>query len=193
MTFFSRFSNSPLTPAPACSSPRSRQSSRTLWSASGTLPSTMRRARPSTTAVLPTPGSPTTIGLFLRRRVRMSMIMRISSLRPSTGSISPAAARSVRSMVKLPRLAPAAVGPAEPGPPDAPEAAGASPSTLSTEPATSKANRRRSSSRGRASSGAKASPANSGAISTSASSRAPERIRLWPKCNELASQPRSSH
>ncbi len=36
----------------------------TGFSASGTLPSAMRSARPSTRAVLPTPGSPTRIGLF---------------------------------------------------------------------------------------------------------------------------------
>ena len=50
----------------------------------------MRSAKPSTTAVLPTPASPVRIGLFWRRRVRMSMIWRISKSRPRTGSISPA-------------------------------------------------------------------------------------------------------
>ncbi len=44
---------------------------------------------PSTTAVLPTPASPVRIGLFCRRRIRMSTICRISSSRPMTGSISP--------------------------------------------------------------------------------------------------------
>ena len=34
----------------------------------GTSPSAMRSARPSASAVLPTPGSPTSSGLFLRRR-----------------------------------------------------------------------------------------------------------------------------
>ena len=57
----------------------------------GTSPAAMRRAKPSTTAVLPTPASPVRIGLFCRRRVRMSMIWRISASRPSTGSISPLA------------------------------------------------------------------------------------------------------
>ena len=47
----------------------------------------IRAAKPSTTAVLPTPASPVRIGLFWRRRIRMSMIWRISSSRPSTGSI----------------------------------------------------------------------------------------------------------
>ncbi len=52
-------------------------------------PAATRRANPSTTAVLPTPASPTRIGLFWRRRVRMSTTWRISKSRPSTGSISP--------------------------------------------------------------------------------------------------------
>ena len=45
--------------------------------------------RPSTTAVLPTPASPVRIGLFCRRRIRMSTIWRTSASRPMTGSISP--------------------------------------------------------------------------------------------------------
>ena len=39
-----------------------------LASTSGTVFSTMRRAKPSAIAVLPTPASPTNSGLFLRRR-----------------------------------------------------------------------------------------------------------------------------
>ena len=57
----------------------------------------MRSAKPSTTAVLPTPASPVRIGLFCRRRMRMSTIWRISSSRPTIGSISPLRACSVRS------------------------------------------------------------------------------------------------
>ena len=68
-------------------------------SAGGTSPAAMRSAKPSTTAVLPTPASPVRIGLFCRRRVRMSMTWRISESRPRTGSILPACARAVRSMV----------------------------------------------------------------------------------------------
>ena len=49
----------------------------------------MRSAKPSTTAVLPTPASPVRIGLFCRRRIRMSTTWRISKSRPSTGSILP--------------------------------------------------------------------------------------------------------
>ncbi|MDT4814498.1 hypothetical protein FQZ97_475030 [compost metagenome] len=96
MTFFRRFSNSPLTLAPACSRPMSSVRKATPASAGGTSPATMRSANPSTTAVLPTPASPVRIGLFWRRRVRMSIIWRISASRPITGSILPSRARSVR-------------------------------------------------------------------------------------------------
>ena len=63
----------------------------TSFSGGGTSPLAMRSAKPSTTAVLPTPASPVRIGLFCRRRIRMSTIWRISSSRPTTGSISPVA------------------------------------------------------------------------------------------------------
>ena len=57
----------------------------------------MRCARPSTIAVLPTPGSPISTGLFLVRRESTCMTRRISSSRPITGSSLPARAASVRS------------------------------------------------------------------------------------------------
>ena len=47
-------------------------------------------------AVFPTPVSPTKIGLFLRRRARMWTVRSSSAARPTSGSSSPAAARSVR-------------------------------------------------------------------------------------------------
>ncbi len=50
-------------------------------------------------AVLPTPGSPISTGLFLVRRCRIWMVRRISSSRPMTGSSLPWRARSVRSIV----------------------------------------------------------------------------------------------
>ncbi len=53
-------------------------------SAWGTSLLTMRCARPSTTAVLPTPGSPMRHGLFFVRRDRIWMDRRISSSRPIT-------------------------------------------------------------------------------------------------------------
>ena len=54
-----------------------------------TSPCATRSAKPSTTAVLPTPASPVRMGLFCRRRMRISMTWRISKSRPSTGSILP--------------------------------------------------------------------------------------------------------
>src|SRR5881227_2025354 len=53
----------------------------------------MRWARPSTMAVLPTPGSPIRTGLFFWRRARICMIRSISVCRPTTGSSLPACAR----------------------------------------------------------------------------------------------------
>ncbi len=101
ITFFSRCSNSPLTPAPACNRPKSRVRTLTVFKLSGTLPSAIRSASPSTKAVLPTPGSPTRIGLFLRRRDRISTIWRISLSRPKIGSICPVFALAVTSNVNL--------------------------------------------------------------------------------------------
>ena len=73
--------------------PRSSDSSRLSCSASGTSPLTMRCASPSTIAVLPTPGSPISTGLFLVRRDSTWMARRISSSRPITGSSLPVARR----------------------------------------------------------------------------------------------------
>ncbi len=70
-------------------------------SCSGTAPSTIAWARPSTIAVLPTPASPMSTGLFLVRRLRISIVCSISSARPMTGSSSPLRARSVRSVPNL--------------------------------------------------------------------------------------------
>src|SRR4029079_3853079 len=67
-TAFSRSSNSPRYLAPAISAPRSSDSTFLSFRLSGTSPLTMRCARPSTIAVLPTPGSPISTGLFLVRR-----------------------------------------------------------------------------------------------------------------------------
>ena len=66
-------------------------------STSGTSPATILWARPSTTAVLPTPGSPINTGLFLVRRARICITRRISTSRPMTGSSLPRRASSVRS------------------------------------------------------------------------------------------------
>ena len=102
-TAFRRSSNSPRNLAPAISEPISRDSTFLSFRPSGTSPLTMRWARPSTMAVLPTPGSPISTGLFFRRRCNTWMVRRISSSRPITGSSLPASARSVRSIVYLDR------------------------------------------------------------------------------------------
>ena len=96
-TAFRRSSNSPRYLAPATIEPRSRAMTRLSFSPSGTSPAMMRLARPSTMAVLPTPGSPMSTGLFLVRRERTWMTRRISSSRPMTGSSLPWRASSVRS------------------------------------------------------------------------------------------------
>ena len=97
-TALSRSSNSPRYFAPATIEARSRAISVLPRRLSGTSPSTIRWARPSTTAVLPTPGSPMMTGLFLVRRLRTWMIRRISASRPITGSSLPERATAVRSV-----------------------------------------------------------------------------------------------
>ena len=66
---------------------------------SGDVPETIFCARPSTIAVLPTPGSPTKTGLFFRRRQRICTVRSSSASRPTSGSIRPARASSLRSTV----------------------------------------------------------------------------------------------
>ena len=80
----------------------SSDNTRLPLSVSGTSPLTIRCARPSTIAVLPTPGSPISTGLFLVRRLSTCMARRISSSRPMIGSILPCSAASVRSRAYLP-------------------------------------------------------------------------------------------
>ena len=96
-TALSRSSNSPRYFAPATIAARSRESTLRPLSESGTSPSTTRCARPSTTAVLPTPGSPISTGLFLVRRDSTWITRRISASRPITGSSFPSRAAAVRS------------------------------------------------------------------------------------------------
>ena len=96
-TALSRSSNSPRYFAPATMLGRSRLTSRRPLSESGTSPATSRWARPSTTAVLPTPGSPISTGLFLVRRASTWTTRRISVSRPITGSSLPSWAWAVRS------------------------------------------------------------------------------------------------
>ena len=70
-TDFKRSSNSPLYLAPAIKAPISREKTILSFKLSGTSPSTIRCAKPSAMAVLPTPGSPTNMGLFLVLRVKI--------------------------------------------------------------------------------------------------------------------------
>ena len=96
-TALSRSSNSPRYFDPASSAPMSRAITRRSRSDSGMSPETIRWASPSTIAVLPTPGSPISTGLFLVRRESTWITRRISSSRPITGSSLPLSASAVRS------------------------------------------------------------------------------------------------
>ena len=120
MIFLSRSSNSPRYFVPATSDPMSSVRTRLLSRMSGTSPATIRWARPSAIAVLPTPGSPIRAGLFFVLRPRIWMTRSISFSRPMTGSSLPARAASVRLMpswstvgVLLARFVSWAVGPAD--------------------------------------------------------------------------------
>ncbi len=109
-TALRRSSNSPRYFAPATIAPRSRLMSRLSRSDSGTSPSTTRWARPSTTAVLPTPGSPMSTGLFFVRRESTCTTRRISASRPMTGSSRPSRAIWVRSVPYFSSASPASAG-----------------------------------------------------------------------------------
>ena len=97
-TAFSRSSNWPRYMAPAMSAVMSRENTVRSFRPSGTSPRFIRWASPSTMAVLPTPGSPMSTGLFLVFRERMRMTARISVSRPMTGSSLPDRASAVRSV-----------------------------------------------------------------------------------------------
>ena len=99
ITPLSRSSNWPRNLVPASSAPMSSEYTLRVLSTSGTLPWWMRSARPSAMAVLPTPGSPTKIGLFLRRRHSTCIVRSSSRSRPISGSMRPAAASATRSVV----------------------------------------------------------------------------------------------
>ena len=102
-TALRRSSNSPRNFAPAINDPMSSESKRLFFKASGTSALMILCARPSTMAVLPTPGSPINTGLFLVRLCNTCMVRLISSSLPITGSSLPCSARSVRSMVYFSR------------------------------------------------------------------------------------------
>ena len=94
-------SNSPLYFEPATMPERSSVTTLLFLTVSGTSPSTIFLASPSTIAVFPTPGSPTKQGLFLVRRERIWMTLRISSSLPTTGSSFPSLACLVISRLYL--------------------------------------------------------------------------------------------
>ena len=93
-----RSSNSPRYLDPAIMPDRSSVTTRFPWIVSGTSPATISWARPSTTAVFPTPGSPIRQGLFFVLLERICITRCISMVRPMTGSSFPAFASSVRSL-----------------------------------------------------------------------------------------------
>ncbi len=97
MTAFRRSSNWPRYFVPATRAPRSSCRSRLFSRTSGTSWVMIFWARPSTMAVLPTPGSPISTGLFLVRRARIWMTRSISCSRPMTGSSLLSRASWVRS------------------------------------------------------------------------------------------------
>ena len=96
-------SNSPWYFAPAMRAPMSREYTFLLLRFSGTSPSMIFWAMPSEIAVLPTPGSPTSIGLFLVLLLRIWRTRLISSSLPMTGSSLPCEACSLRLMANFGR------------------------------------------------------------------------------------------
>ena len=97
-TAFSLSSNSPLYFAPETKAPISSEKIVLFFRLVGTSPFTIRWARPSTIAVLPTPASPINTGLFLVFLESIIMVSRISPSRPITGSILFFFASSTRSV-----------------------------------------------------------------------------------------------
>src|SRR5207237_1118821 len=102
-TAFRRSSNSPRYFEPATSEPMSSATNVLPFNPSGTSPATMRWASPSTMAVLPTPGSPMSTGLFLVRRESTWITRRISSSRPMTGESLPRAVAEILAAAALHR------------------------------------------------------------------------------------------
>ena len=96
ITAFNRSSNSPLNFAPAINKPISRDTITLDFKFSGTSPEIILCANPSTIAVLPTPGSPKRMGLFLVLLAKICNNLLISSSRPITGSILPFKANALR-------------------------------------------------------------------------------------------------
>ncbi len=113
ITALSRSSNAPRCAVPAASAPRSSWNTLLFRRLSGTSPRKIRSARPSTIAVLPTPGSPSSTGLFFVRRDRIWITRRISASRPIRGSRRPLRASVTRSRPYFSSASSVAVGEAE--------------------------------------------------------------------------------
>ena len=96
--FFILSSKSPLYFAPATIPEISIDTSLLFFNKSGTSPAIIFCAKPSTTAVLPTPGSPIKHGLFLVLLDKIWITLSISSLLPITGSSFPSFADLVKSV-----------------------------------------------------------------------------------------------
>ena len=94
-----RSSNSPRYLVPANNKPISKATISFSSRISGTSLWIIRCAKPSATAVLPTPGSPINTGLFFLRLTKIWITLSISFARPTTGSSFPSFACSVRFVV----------------------------------------------------------------------------------------------
>ena len=91
-----RFSKSPLYLVPARSAPISKENIVASARNSGTFSLTIKTAKPSAIAVLPTPASPTKSGLFFLRRLNTWSALSSSLSRPIRVSILPLIASSLR-------------------------------------------------------------------------------------------------
>ena len=100
----SRSSKAPRYSVPPSRAPTLSSTMRLPPSTAASLPWAPRMASASAIAVLPTPASPTSTGLFFVLRARVWITSRISRLRPMTGPRSPFAARAVRSRPKRSRV-----------------------------------------------------------------------------------------
>ena len=101
ITAFILSSNCPRYFVPATKLARSSVTTRLSKRILDTFLFTIRRARPSAIADLPTPGSPMRSGLFFFLRLNIWETRSISFSRPTTGSSLSNSARAVKSLPKL--------------------------------------------------------------------------------------------
>ena len=103
ITAFIRSSNWPRYFVPATNEAKSSVTTRFPNNTRDTFFWTIRKARPSAMAVLPTPGSPMRTGLFFLRRLKIWATRSISFSLPTMGSSLPTSAILVKSRPKLSR------------------------------------------------------------------------------------------